>query len=177
MTMQLEEKVQETRTTVSSSNEVINIIKRAIEKVGGRKENDLCRYIPMSTGGYMHHFTLKKMKKKQPQELAKLVDQFVLQPTKPVVVASKQRAARGSRKKRDVITFTKPVLERLLQLAKGAGDKEVISMLRPTKSLATLKRELIQSVRQNRTDADLWSAYCDAAIQQAPAPIVNPFQD
>ena len=37
----------------------------AIKKVNGRKENDLCKYIPGSGGGYMHHFTLKKMKSKK----------------------------------------------------------------------------------------------------------------
>ena len=42
--------------------EVEEVIARAIKKVGAKRENDICRYIPMTTGGYMHHFTLKKMK-------------------------------------------------------------------------------------------------------------------
>ena len=37
----------------------------AIKKVGAKRENDICRFIPMTSGGYMHHFTLKKMKTKQ----------------------------------------------------------------------------------------------------------------
>ena len=47
-----------------------DIILKAIKKIGAKKENELCKYLPMKTGGYMHHFTLRKMKSKQPQELA-----------------------------------------------------------------------------------------------------------
>ena len=45
-------------------DELESIIDKAIKKVNGRKENDLCKFIPMNSGGYMHHFTLKKMKNK-----------------------------------------------------------------------------------------------------------------
>lgn len=180
MTTQLEEQKQATFSS-EKKEDLASIIQKAVAKAGCRRENDLCRFIPGSTGGYMHHFTLKKMKKKQPQELARLIEQFILSPAKLSSLPSKQRAARGSRKKRDVITFTKPVLERLLQLAKTAGDKEVVSMLRPSKSFPTLKRELIQSIRQNRVDQDLWSAFADAAGQMASLSgshgFQNPFQD
>ena len=54
------------------------IISKAIKKVNGRKENDLCKYIPMTSGGYMHHFTLKKMKNRQPQELGSLIEKFII---------------------------------------------------------------------------------------------------
>ena len=39
--------------------EVEDIISKAVKKVGGKKENDLCKFLPMETGGYMHHFTLR----------------------------------------------------------------------------------------------------------------------
>ena len=42
-------------------HEIEDIIAKAIKKVGGSKENDLCRFIPMTSGGYMHHFTLKTL--------------------------------------------------------------------------------------------------------------------
>ncbi|MBX9745228.1 MAG: hypothetical protein K2X08_08475, partial [Chlamydiales bacterium] len=76
-------------------------INRAIKKIGAKKENELCKYLPMKTGGYMHHFTFKKMKTKQPQELAAIVERFVINSDKPTSVTPKQRAARGSRKRRD----------------------------------------------------------------------------
>ncbi|MDE3046066.1 MAG: hypothetical protein KGJ02_05430 [Verrucomicrobiota bacterium] len=142
--------------------DIEEIISKAIKKVGGKKENELCKYLPMKTGGYMHHFTLRKMKLKQPQELASFVERFVLNADRPSAVAPKQRAARGSRKRRDHLNFTRTQLERMLNIARLAGDKEIITILSPKKSLASCKRELIQAVRQNKIDQDLWINYTEA---------------
>jgi hypothetical protein len=166
-----------------SLNDVEDVISRAIKKVGGRKENDLCKYLPMTSGGYMHHFTLRKMKSKQPIELATLIEKFIISPNKPSVVKPKQRAARGSRKKRDQITFTKNQLERLLNIARMAGDKEMISVLSPKKSLMAYKRELIQSIRNGSVEEDLWDGYAEAVQNQqavlsfANEQHTNPFQN
>ena len=84
-----------------SFREIEDVIAKAIKKVGGRKENDLCKYLPMSTGGYMHHFTLRKMKLRQPQELSTIIEKFIINNDRPHSVPPKQRAARGSRKRRD----------------------------------------------------------------------------
>lgn len=139
--------------------DIEDVITEAIEKVGGTKENDLCKFLPMSSGGYMHHFTLRKMKLKQPFELAALIEEFIIDPKRPNAVAPKQRAARGSRKNKGQMTFTRIQLERLLNIAKQTGDKEMISLLSPKTSLATAKRNLIASVRQGIIDEDLWFAY------------------
>lgn len=143
-----------------------DLISKAIRKIGGRKENELCKYLPMKTGGYMHHFTFRKMKAKQPQDLIAMIDRFVIGSDKLVVVPPKQRAARGSRKRRDHMNFTRNQLERMLNIARLAGDKEIISILSPRKSLATCKRELIQTVRHNKVDPDLWAAYVEAVNAQ-----------
>lgn len=142
--------------------EIEDTISRAIRKVGGKKENDLCRYLPMSSGGYMHHFTLKKMKSKQPQELSVLIEKYIINNEKPGTVAPKQRAARGSRKRRDQLTFSRIQLERMLNIARLAGDKEMISVLSPKKSLATCKRELIASIRHGRVENELWNGYVES---------------
>jgi len=138
------------------------ILSKAIKKVGVGKENDLCKYIPMTSGGYMHHFTLRKMKKKNPQELSSMIKQFIINVSRPSAVAPKPRAARGSRKRRDQLTFTKWQLERMLNIARLAGDKDIISILSPKKSLASYKRELIQAIRQNKVDQELWNGYAEA---------------
>jgi hypothetical protein len=142
--------------------EVEEIIAKAIKKLGVRKENELCKYLPMKSGGYMHHFTLRKMKSKQPQELGSIIERFVLNSDKPSVIAPKQRAARGSRKRRDHMNFTRTQLERMLNIARLAGDKEIITILSPKKSLATCKRELIQAIRHNKTEPELWNSYVEA---------------
>jgi len=142
--------------------EVEEVIAKAIKKVSGRKENDLCKYLPMTSGGYMHHFTLRKMKNRNPSELSSLIEKFIINTEKPSSVAPKQRAARGSRKRRDQVTFTRNQLERMLNIARLAGDKEMVSILAPKKSLATCKRELISSIRHGRVEPELWNAYVES---------------
>jgi hypothetical protein len=148
--------------------EIEDVISRAIKKVNGRKENDLCKYLPMTSGGYMHHFTLRKMKNRNPSELSTLIEKFIINNEKPSSVAPKQRAARGSRKRRDQVTFTRNQLERMLNIARLAGDKEMVSILAPKKSLATCKRELISSIRHSRIEPELWNGYVESlnAMQQ-----------
>ena len=145
-----------------SFREIEDIITKAIKKVNGRKENDLCKFLPMTTGGYMHHFTLRKMKNRQPNELGSLIEKFIINSDRPSAVAPKQRAARGSRKRRDQFTFSRTQLERMLNIARLAGDKEMVSILAPKKSLATCKRELIASIRHSRVEPELWSAYVES---------------
>jgi hypothetical protein len=153
--------------------EVEEVISKAIKKLGAKKENELCKYLPMKSGGYMHHFTLRKMKYKQPQELSSIIERFVVHADKPTVIAPKQRAARGSRKRRDHMNFTRNQLERMLSIARIAGDKEIITILSPKKSLATCKRELIQAIRHNKTEADLWNNYVES-VQAYTASMNDP---
>ncbi len=146
--------------------EVEEVISKAIKKLGVKKENELCKYLPMKSGGYMHHFTLRKMKYKQPQELAAIIEKFVMHSDRPTVIAPKQRAARGSRKRKDHMNFTRIQLERMLNIARLAGDKEIITILSPRKSLATCKRELIQAIRHNKAEPELWNSYVEAVNAQ-----------
>ena len=150
------------------------VLAKAMKKAGVKKENDLCKYLPMKTGGYMHHFTLRKMKIKQPQELAAIVEKFIVNADKLTSVAPKQRAPRGSRKRKEHMNFSRNQLDRMLSIARMAGDKEIVSMLSPRRSLATYKRELIQAIRQNRVEQELWNSYSEAVnamnlLQQEPA--------
>ena len=146
----------------TKKNNVEEVILKAVKKIGGKKENELCKYLPMKSGGYMHHFTLRKMKHKQPTELSSIIERFVINSDKPTIVAPKQRAARGSRKRRDHLNFTRMQLERMLNIARLAGDKEIITILSPKKSLATCKRELIQSIRHNKIEQEMWNSYTEA---------------
>ncbi|MEX0961870.1 MAG: hypothetical protein WDZ28_03330 [Simkaniaceae bacterium] len=146
--------------------ELEEVIAKAIAKVNARKENDLCKYIPVKTGGYIHHFTLRKMKKKKPEQLSALIEKHIIKSTAPPVIPPKQRAPRGSRKRRDQLTFTKGQLERLLNMAKLAGDKEMVSLLSPKKSLAVCKRELSTAIRHGIVDQDLWNSYVESVNAQ-----------
>lgn len=155
--------MEATESKTKNFKEIEDVIVKAIKKVNGRKENDLCKYIPMTSGGYMHHFTLKKMKNRHPSELSTLLEKFIINTEKPSAVAPKQRAARGSRKKKDQYVFSRLQLDKVIQYARNAGNKEIITMLAPKRSLATCKRELISSIRQGRVEAELWNSYVESA--------------
>lgn len=149
-----------------------NLINSAVKKVGGRKENDICHYLPALSGpGYIHHFTMRKMKHESPQQLADMINKFIINSSNPQEVAPKSRAARGSRKRRDLFTFTKTDLERMLNMARLAGDKDMVRKLTPRKDLKTIKRELLSSIRQGRVEQDLWSLYCETAVSVNAAPV------
>jgi hypothetical protein len=64
------------------------------------------------------------------------------------------------------MNFTRNQLERMLSIARLAGDKEIMTILMPKKSLATCKRELIQAIRHNKVEQELWNAYVEAAQAQ-----------
>ncbi|MEK7340144.1 MAG: hypothetical protein AABZ92_05485, partial [Verrucomicrobiota bacterium] len=66
--------------------EIEDVIAKAIKKVNGRKENDLCKYLPMTSGGYMHHFTLRKMKTRQPHELGSMLEKYIINSERPAAV-------------------------------------------------------------------------------------------
>lgn len=144
-----------------SLKDIEDVISKAIKKVGGKKENDICKYLPMESGGYMHHFTMRKMKNRDPSQLGTLIEKFIIKTERPSAVSPKRRAPRGSRKRRDNLAFSRNQLERMLQIARLAGDKEMISILSPRKSLPAVKRDLIASIKHNRVEQELWNSYVD----------------
>lgn len=154
--------------TVKTKNfkEVEDVIAKAIKKVNGKKENDLCKYIPGEAGGYMHHFTLKKMKNRFPHELSSLLEKFIINTEKPSSIAPKQRAARGSRKKKDHLVFSRTQLDKILLCARSTGNKELVSLIAPRRSLAACKRELLSSIRQGKVEQELWMSYVEAVQAQ-----------
>ena len=147
--------------TRTNGHKLENLIESAIKKVKGAKENDICRYIPIGSGGYIHHFTMRKMKYEDPQQLTDMIQTHIINVDKPSTVPPKQRAARGSRKRRDQFLFTKEDIERMLNMARLAGDKEMIRKLTPRKDLKQLKRELISSIRHNNINHELWNFFIE----------------
>ena len=64
------------------------------------------------------------------------------------------------------MNFTRIQLERMLNIARLAGDKEIITILSPRKSVASCKRELIQSIRHNKVEQELWNSYVESIQTQ-----------
>ena len=163
--MYTEQEKKQGSTMSTTTAELEQLISGAIKKIGGKKENDLCRYLPMITGGYMHHFTLRKMKHQGPERLAEMIRRFIIETEKPLTVKPKQRAARGSRKKKGQVVLNESDIECLLTLARSAGNKEIVRKLLPRKELKVIKRELISSIRNGLVDNNLWNTYAEAMTQ------------
>lgn len=144
-----------------TGEELKALLSNALKKIGSKEENRLCRYLPGDKGGYMHHFTLKKLKKESPNELVSMLNEYVLENNNPKELPPKPRASRGTRRRRDHISFTKSELDRMLTHAKAAGDKDIIRKLIPMKDLRTIKKDLIASIRHNSVEEDLWQSYVE----------------
>ena len=155
---ELEQQLLNTQTFSKKLEESMN---HAFKKVGSNSENVICRYLPVN-GGYMHHFTLRKMKHEQPDALHDMIKKYILNPEKPQTVRPKQRAARGSKKKKDQIILSQNDLERVIQLAKKANDLEMIRKLLPKKDLKSIKKELIHCIKKNIINHTLWNSYIEA---------------
>ena len=143
-----------------------NLISAAIQKIGGQKENDLCKFLPQETGGYIHHFTMRKMKFEEPEKLVELINTFITSVERPEQVTPKKRAPRGSRKKDGKLVLSKEDLDRMLRIARLAGDKEMVEKLTPKKSFVQIKRDLMNSIRHGRVDQELWTNYVEAVARQ-----------
>jgi len=149
-----------------SEKQLKSLIDTAVKKINGRKENEVCRYLPVETGGYMHHFTFRKMKGESPEELAEMISKYIIDVSHPKSVRPKPRAPRGSRKRKDHLNFSRQDIDRILNMARMTGDRDIIRKL-TRKDLKTAKRELIAAVKQNKVDAELWNAYVEAVTNQS----------
>ena len=138
-------------------------IAAAMKKVGAKKENDICRYLPGPKGGYIHHFSMRKMKHEDPEQLLQILTKHILNPSSPSKLPPKPRAPRGSRKRRDHLPLSKQDIDLLLSLARQSGQKDIIRKLTPKKDIRTAKRELISSIKHGHVKEELWQNYVEAA--------------
>ena len=150
-----------------------DLIQEAVKKINGSKENDICQYIPDEAGGYVHHFRMRKKKFEDPQQLISWIKQYIINTPNPKKVTPKKRAARGTRQRRDLFTLSKQDLEKMIHMARLAGDSEMVRKLTPPRDLKTIKREFISTIKQGRVDHDLWSLYVEAVSAPVSAACSN----
>lgn len=162
-------------SATKQDNRVETSIEAAKKKVGAKKENDICRFLPGPKGGYIHHFSMRKMKHEAPEELLQMLNKYILNPSSPSKLPPKPRAPRGSRKRRDHLPLTKQDIDLLLYLARQSGQKDIVRKLTPKKDLRTIKRELIASIKHGQVKEELWLAYVEgvASLQQING-VLNP---
>lgn len=151
----------------NKTKQLDQLIERAIKKVGAKKENDICRYLPGTKGGYIHHFSMRKMKHENPEELTSLITNYILNADNPKQQNPSPRAPRGSRKKKDHLPLTKQDIDLLLGLARKSGAKEIVRKLAPRRDLRSVKKDLLSSIKNGRVEEDLWHSYTEIVMAQA----------
>ncbi|MBS0628736.1 MAG: hypothetical protein JSS30_00755 [Verrucomicrobia bacterium] len=158
-----------TEDKMSALEELEDLITEAMKRVSVRKETDLCQYIGDSNGR-LHHFAFGKLKKKNPEELSKMVRTHILDKDTPVKLAPKPRARYKSKQGVD-IKLTKTQLSQLLNVLKLSssniqGADELISALAPHQTVKQVQKLMIDMVRERKIDAALWETYVKLVNQE-----------
>lgn len=133
-------------------------IAEALEKTGAHKENTLCRYLPSEDEGHMHHFTMRKLKENDPEKLKELLREFIIDATSAKRIDPKPRPRRKNGKNHS-FNFDQSTLEKIIQMAEEKGDKELLEQLRPKPPFSLVKKEFMNTIRENKIDERLWKDY------------------
>lgn len=144
----------------TASKKLEELLDGALKKVGAKTEKDICRYLP-NNGGYMHHFTYRKLKTRNPDALSEMLRRYIINSEKPMTVAPKQRAARGSKKKKDHVVLSAQEMDRVFQLAKNANDLDLMRRLLPKKDFKSVKKELLHCIKKNIVNHALWTCFVE----------------
>ena len=139
-------------------------IEKALDKIQGKKEKEICRYLPGPRGGYIHHFTFKKLKEKEPEKCLSLLEEFILNPAKPRELDPTPRAPRGLNRTNNQIKLPNEMVNRIIQIARESGDDSLLSKILAARPLNQVKRDLIRSIRENKANQELWEAYKEAVL-------------
>ena len=116
--------------SMTENSALENLIQKAITKINGENEKSLCRFIPMQSGGYMHHFTLKKMKQKNPEILSDLIQTHIIQIASPKEIEAKPQNQLPPYRKNRLFTITEIEMDRIVSLARQTQDVELLEILK-----------------------------------------------
>lgn len=155
----------ETETPKKALHELEDCIVKAMKKVNVSKEGKLCPYLPEGSG-YIHHFSFKKLKKQNPQELIKALKQHILDNDKPRIMPAKPRNRRNS-KNGLVVRFTRVQMGRLQIILKKEKDSELLDLVTPLQSARDLQKRMREMIKEKKVDPALWEAY--AALMKKEA--------
>ena len=150
--------------TKNTQQNLDTAIEKALQKIQGNKEKEVCRYLPGPRGGYIHHFTFKKLKAKEPAKCLALIEEFILNVAEPRELDPTPRAPRGLNRNSNQIKLPNEMVNRIIQIAREAGDHSLLSKLLAGRPLNQVKRDLIRSIRDNKANQELWEAYKQAIM-------------
>ena len=146
----------------SEKDDLESILQGARKKVGASNTNELGRYLPAEDGYRMHHFTLEKLKKNNPKQLAALLKEYISEVAKPKMLKARPRKPATSSKGQAVVNLDAVELQTLLQLAHKAENKKLVEKLKASLPFSALKKEMVRCIMEERIDTDLWNSYIEA---------------
>lgn len=150
--------------TKTTQQNLKQAIEEALQKIQANKEKELCRYLPGPRGGYIHHFTFKKLKEKDPDKCLSMIKEFILNITSPRELDPTPRSPRGLNRNNNQIKLPNEMVGRIIQIAREAGDNSLLSKLLSARPLNQIKRDLIRCIRDNKVNQELWEAYKEAVM-------------
>jgi hypothetical protein len=107
-----------------------DLIQKALSKINGKKERDLCRFLPFSRG-YMHHFTFSKMMNEKPQQLCDLIQKYITESDEPQEIQLKPiEQSYQTNKKMKQFNISEDEMDRMLHIARQAQDLNLIEKLK-----------------------------------------------
>lgn len=107
-----------------------DLIQKALSKVNGKKEGDLCRFLPCYRG-YIHHFTFRKMMQERPQQLFDLIQKYIIESEKPQEIQLKPiEQSYQANKKMKQFNISEDEMDRMLHIARQAQDLDLIEKLK-----------------------------------------------
>ncbi len=145
-----------------------NLIETALQKIGGNNINALCRFIPNEEGYCLHHFTLHKLKRRNPPALVAMLEKYILHVEKPSKLQPQRRAPRGSGTQKHTISLTRGDVSRIAEICRKEAP-DIYQKLSPSRSLPRIKKELIRSIQNDELKKELWDAFADAVMASKAA--------
>ena len=148
--------------------ELDECIHRAMSRVNVQKETDLCRYMP-GRKGQLHHFAFSKLKRTQPTELQKMINEHILERENPKEFSLNSRADFMVKRTVD-FKLKRTQINRLFDIVKKSGDPELIAMFSPHQTLRQVQKTMIDMIRAKEIDQDLWAAYMKLVDEERATP-------
>lgn len=142
------------------------LISNAKLKLRAGKDSELCPYLPGSDGMALHHFTFEKLRKTNPEQLATLIKQHILDAKSPEKCPGRpreKRAVASAHRSKSGIEFSQSELATLIELLKSSGKSDLLEKVAKHRdNFSEARRDLMESIKQRKLQPELWEAYAAA---------------
>lgn len=157
-----------------SKKELDLLIEKAFQKLNIREISTLCYFLPAEKEKNgkierIHHLTFRKISKENPHKLYLLIKKYVIEKDSPKPFPKRTRSPRKMKNSSTVILdreVAREIADFLQNSSKEGGEQEnvvsgLLSKLTPPKTLVDYKRELIEMIKKEEADEEIWRRYAN----------------